>query len=190
MSTQIGHDTSIADYYDDEFRSHARIVEAVAIELDLQANAVLPPGHDRMKGKRKKAARVARSRFRPLLDSALKRPSSTPPELEQIELTLVNLALRKPRDLGSTPHPDEHKGEAESIHWSIIEQAHFVACDSDARQVAGINSVIAITFVEVVRRIGRRRKDVTVDNLYEALVEIARAEISIGEPVRSSLDLV
>lgn len=187
LSTKATGGLVIADYYDAEFLCDARVVEAVAAELARQASEQLRPGDSKMKGHRKKAAGAAKYRYKSLLESAVARPSPAPADLEQIEKALTELAkLKSP---GNTSGPEKHKGEAESIHWAAGEKASLVACDNDARRVAKYKNVPSATFVEVVRRVGRRRKDVTTSALYDSLQAIAVAGIDIGERLTSPLDL-
>lgn len=180
-------DFNLAEFYDAEFLANARVVEAVKKELSRQAAEPLQAGSPKMKGVRKKAAGSASHHYKQLLATAVLRPSPIPDRLERIEGALAALAERKKP--GYRPHPHEHRGEAESIHWAAAHRAGLVACDGDAHSVAESHDVPSMTFVEVMRRVAKRRKDVDRNALFRALQNIAVSQIDIGERLNSPLDL-
>ncbi|WP_166486494.1 hypothetical protein [Blastococcus saxobsidens] len=177
----------MADLYDQTYLAEARLVGAVAAEISRRAVRRTAPGDPRRQGPADRAARVAAGRYRPLLDAAAPRPTPAPPHLTSIEASLHTRAQRK--QPGKILHPDEHRGESESIHAAAADGSGFVSCDDDARLEAAAHGVPVETFVDIARRLAAIQRDVKPKRIVSELQSLARNGIDIGDVVQSVLDL-
>lgn len=183
----LGGSSVLADLYDDVCGSEARVVEAVAKEIERRASARTLPGDPKRRGGADDAFRGAARRYRTLLDAAEPRPDPVPEALLQLESEFR--ALAESKDPGKVQHPTAHRGESESIHAAMRSQGSLVSCDDDAGRVAQSRGVYAETVVDLARRFVREQKVVKPRRIFSELQTLVRNGVDIGDVVQSALDL-
>ncbi|WP_419707713.1 hypothetical protein [Promicromonospora sp. NFX87] len=185
----LGGSGVLADLFDADLLLNSRVAAAVVGEVHRNAALVLPPVGPHPKRRIHHAARVVRSRYKPLLESAPPVPAPAPQLLASIKADLTARAVAKLRP-GQHLHPSANDGEAESVYWAATQSVEVVTNDSDAHQLARKHQVTSSTFVEVVRHLVKAQKVVSRRTIFGELMTLSRRDIFPGEHITSELDLV
>jgi len=180
----LGGSNRLAEMFDAGYLSLARVVEAVVQEIRRKATE---PPPQRGTGVRK-AARAVQGRYRAtLLTQAIPSSVAESSELCKIRDTLSTLAQEDRPNKGL--HPSENLGEAECIHWAVLQSADLVTCDAVARKAAHQFYVTCWSFVDVVRVALADQTGVRRNEAYRDLLTLERSDINTGEHIYSQLDL-
>lgn len=175
----LGASPMLQPSFNQFFRAHMHIADAVHREIVRISTEILRNGHPRVKQVRKRAAQAALGAYRSEFAGAIARPHPVPPVLSELEASMVEPGQ----------HETKNRGECESIYHASITSYGLVTNDSPAARSSRGSNVRTVSFVDVNRRLLRIDRRLDREDIASELIRIARSGIDIGDLVSSSLDL-
>jgi hypothetical protein len=184
----LGGSSVMADLYDAHFAADGAIVAVVEDEVRGWASAYVAPGDPRRIGGVKRAGTAAVARYAStLFTAAIPTPDPEPTAVLALRQDLEEHANRKRP--GRESRPNEHAGEAYSIHEAAQRGVLFVSNDDGARQVAHMRSVAHESFVDVMRRLVKLQQEVNRKQILKEMQRLVLNGVDVGDVVNSVLDL-